>query len=254
MIYDGFIFSNELDVLEIHLNVLNDYVDKFILVESNRTFTNKPKDFIFLQNRNRFKEFLDKIIYIQNYDITGNVTWENEKCQRDRIMKGFENADPEDFIIIGDVDEICDPKILENVNSYNDSLHVLETYCYYYFLNYQIYPTELSTARSIILGKKKFITTPQAVRHERFNLKALKAGWHFSYLGGVDEIVKKLESFSHTEYDTTYYKDRTRLKNVLDAGTDLFGRNMTFRKVEFQEPYHPKWLIENRNRYSHLIK
>jgi hypothetical protein len=34
MIYDGFTFFNELDLLEIRLNVLNEVVDKFVIVEN----------------------------------------------------------------------------------------------------------------------------------------------------------------------------------------------------------------------------
>ena len=41
MIYDCFTFFNELDLLDIRLNILNDYVDKFVIVESTKTFTGK---------------------------------------------------------------------------------------------------------------------------------------------------------------------------------------------------------------------
>ena len=43
-IYDTFIFSNELDLLDLRLNTFNDYVDKFVIVESNITFSGKPKN------------------------------------------------------------------------------------------------------------------------------------------------------------------------------------------------------------------
>ena len=46
-IYDGFLFYNELDLLEIRLNVLNDVVDHFILIESSVTHSGQPKSFIF---------------------------------------------------------------------------------------------------------------------------------------------------------------------------------------------------------------
>jgi beta-1,4-mannosyl-glycoprotein beta-1,4-N-acetylglucosaminyltransferase len=71
-IYDGFLFFNELDLLEIRLNVLNDVVDYFILVEASVTHQGTPKSFIFEENKNRFSKFLDKIIHIKIDNIPNN--------------------------------------------------------------------------------------------------------------------------------------------------------------------------------------
>ena len=59
-IYDGFLFFNELDLLEIRLNTLNDVVDYFILVESSVTHAGKSKSFIFEENKDKFTKFLPK--------------------------------------------------------------------------------------------------------------------------------------------------------------------------------------------------
>ena len=64
MIYDCFTFFNELDILEIRLNELNQVVDKFVLVEANRTFTNQKKPLYFQENKTRYQQFLPKIINI----------------------------------------------------------------------------------------------------------------------------------------------------------------------------------------------
>ena len=42
-IIDCFIFYNELDLLEYRLNILNDVVDYFVIVESTHTFVGKEK-------------------------------------------------------------------------------------------------------------------------------------------------------------------------------------------------------------------
>jgi len=44
-IFDCFLFFNELELLELRLMTLHDVVDYFVLVEANKTFTDKPKDF-----------------------------------------------------------------------------------------------------------------------------------------------------------------------------------------------------------------
>ena len=62
-IFDCFIFNNEVELLEIRLNILNDVVDKFVIVEGKSTFSGKKKDSSFLKNKDRFEKWNDKIIY-----------------------------------------------------------------------------------------------------------------------------------------------------------------------------------------------
>ena len=64
MIFDCFPFFNELDLLEIRLRLLNKIVDKFVLIESNRTFSLKKKKLYFLENKERFGKYENKIIHI----------------------------------------------------------------------------------------------------------------------------------------------------------------------------------------------
>ena len=66
-------------------------------------------------------------------------------------------------------------------------------------------------------------TDAQALRNDRGKTqrkKILNAGWHFSYLGGVEKIVEKLESFAHAEFDNDTIKNRSRIANRIDAGKD----------------------------------
>jgi beta-1,4-mannosyl-glycoprotein beta-1,4-N-acetylglucosaminyltransferase len=117
MIYDCFTFFNELDLLEIRLHELNEIVDRFVLVEANRTFQGEPKPYYFKENANKFSQFTDKIIYvaieIHDCDLRShirtyavNATWAREYYQRDQISRGLSNASPDDLIIVSDVDEI----------------------------------------------------------------------------------------------------------------------------------------------------
>ncbi|MDR1700993.1 MAG: glycosyl transferase GT17 family protein, partial [Lachnoclostridium sp.] len=65
MIYDCFLFFNELDLLDIRFNILDPVVDRFVIAEATRTFTNNEKLLYFAENRERYAQFLDKIIYIK---------------------------------------------------------------------------------------------------------------------------------------------------------------------------------------------
>ena len=56
-VFDCFIFNNEIDLLEMRLNILDDVVDKFIIVEGNTTFSGNKKESNYLKNKDRFKKW-----------------------------------------------------------------------------------------------------------------------------------------------------------------------------------------------------
>ena len=66
MIYDCFTFFNEIELLKIRMNILNDVVDKFVIVEADKTLRGVPKAFNFEKIKSEFdNEYPDKIIYIK---------------------------------------------------------------------------------------------------------------------------------------------------------------------------------------------
>ena len=102
-IYDAFLFFNELDLLEIRLNVLNEYVDYFVIAECELTFQNGVKEFVFEKNKERFVKFLDKIIYVKSYKEQVPQTldhWGREQWQRNQLRRGLNNLNHDDIIIL----------------------------------------------------------------------------------------------------------------------------------------------------------
>ena len=75
-VVDVIIFSQEIDSLEIRLRELDAVVDKFVILESSKTFTNldKPMKFHLLRSDPRFKPFLHKIEYIR-LDRSEGISW-----------------------------------------------------------------------------------------------------------------------------------------------------------------------------------
>ena len=63
MLIDSFLFFQELDLLEIRLEYLSPYIDKFIIVESCQTFKGEKKAYNFEINKKRFEKYINKIIY-----------------------------------------------------------------------------------------------------------------------------------------------------------------------------------------------
>ena len=90
MVYDCFTFFNELELLELRLHELAGVVDKFVLVEATRTFTNKPKPLYFQENRARFAAFENKLVHVVVADLPDSSdAWVVERFQRNAIGHGL---------------------------------------------------------------------------------------------------------------------------------------------------------------------
>ena len=118
-VFDGFLFFNELDLLEIRLNELSDVVDVFVICESPVTFTGKPKPLHYHENRARFAPWADRIVHIVADEVAtvpeGASAWEREVAQRNAIARGFLAATPSDFVMFSDVDEIPSARALGRI-------------------------------------------------------------------------------------------------------------------------------------------
>ncbi|QYJ67455.1 hypothetical protein [Flavobacterium litorale] len=281
MVYDCFIFFNELDILEVRLNELNDIVDKFVLVEADRTFQNNPKPFIFEENKERFSKFLDKIIHIKltSYPLFIPIInpfspWKLEFYQRDSVVKGLKGCKPDDIIMISDVDEIPRASVLkERIAKGINEIYGLKMDMFMFFFNNKIvydagslmdkkesesgiwHCTALLPYK--LLKKKPYRLRKTIMRTKRKGevYKILpNAGWHFTYMGGVEMIKKKLESFSHTEYNFEEFKNEAAINQKIQEGRDLFGRDMEF-EIANPEEVLPKYLNREdvKKRFSDYI-
>ena len=176
-IYDCFMFFDEEMLLDLRLNIMDKYVDKFVITEANYMHNGKPKKLLF--DISKFSKFKDKIIYIvineppadiikiNDYDsldkkqskMIGNAK-KREIYQINKTHDAIRKADPNDIIIISDLDEIPN---LEKVNfkSINQKLIFFEQKMFYYKLNllYETFSWFGSKA-----CKKKFFITPEWLR------------------------------------------------------------------------------------------
>jgi len=283
-IYDCFTFFNELELLELRLNVLNDIVDHFVLVEADMTFSNHKREFLFEEKFNWFKDHLNKIIYVKVEDMPDSTNpWDLEYYQRNCIMRGLKKAQPEDLVLISDIDEIPDPeaikalfrgrgtivnllpfrnpiKIVKRILDFSSSLcrpyHGIEILektpvcfkqrLFYYFLNCQ---SPLSWNGTVIL-KAKNLESPQKLRDQLKVLpRLLNGGWHFSYLGGVEKIMDKINSYSHTELNTPQINTKNFIEKKIENGEGIFGQTKLkcqnkFVKIDSGFPCYIKALIE----------
>ena len=121
MIYDCFMYFDEDMLLDLRLNIMNKFVDYFVIVESKYTHQGKIKEKKF--DLSNFEKFKDKIIYLYNEDkIDSGDTWEQENFQRNIIEKVIINVKPDDYILISDLDEIPNPIKLEHIYKFKYSV------------------------------------------------------------------------------------------------------------------------------------
>ena len=248
MIYDCFPFFNELDILEIRLNELNNIVDKFVITESRLTHSGKEKPLYYKENEKRFEKFSDKIIHIIP-DISDPEldAWARERTQRDALKNGLVNCKDDDIICISDVDEIPKSERLAEY-SIKNNLVCLEFKSYYFYLNYK--DNEIWKWFKILPYSMMKDMTPCQIRYTEAQKYILNSGWHFSFLGDIDSIIKKIESTAHTEYDTDFYKDKNKIKEKIENGNDIFGReHLKYTSVDIDYTY-PRFILENLDRFK----
>lgn len=233
-IVDCFTFYNELDLLEYRLNVLNDVVDYFVIVEANQTFVGKQKELYFNNNKQRFDKFKDKIIhiivdlpYIGNINVYNNEQWVNERHQRNCIAIGIDKIklNENDLIIIADLDEIPDPKLLQYYKQTNKELHInrLEQDFYYYNLNNRHY-NKWYLSKILSYNSYKILST-NCDNIRNFNCPNLeRGGWHLSYFGSAEFIKNKIEQFSHQEYNNERYTNIKSIEYKINNNIDLYDR------------------------------
>jgi beta-1,4-mannosyl-glycoprotein beta-1,4-N-acetylglucosaminyltransferase len=229
-------YFDEEQILELRLNVLDEKVDFFVIVESIYNHRGDKRDLLF--NKNKFLKFSKKIIYLVSEEIPKNVEPINEnedKKERDRkyimnaiyrenaqrnlISKGIKNANKDDLIMISDVDEI--PKLESlDLKSIKNEIFIFKQHMFHYKYNLVLPNFKWTGTKAI---KKKNLISPQWLRNIKdkkypyyridiifskkkyTNLKIIDdGGWHFTNIKTPKMIRHKFKSYlHHFEFDQT---------------------------------------------------
>ncbi len=240
-IFDTFMFFNELDLLEIRLNILDPYVDYFVISEANITFSGKTKPLYYLENKARFKKFEQKIIHnivndtpndFSNFKHQYFTDWTKsykhkhngkklleltkdcqiEVYQRDSIMHALLNNElnDNDIILCSDLDEIPSSKIFNNLNILledQELLHCNQRWHIYYLNNYcknDWFGTRVCKYRYLKTQSIDLVRYPTEDRSKQKGMILEDSGWHFSYLGGEEKVKEKLESIAYKGNKSTW--------------------------------------------------
>lgn len=277
MVYDCIPFFNELDILKLRLHILDPIVDWFVIEESTVTFSGQPKELCFEKNKEMFREFLPKIKYIVVDDSPAELsTHERDKYQKNALIKGLKDAGDEDVLILSDVDEIPNPKVLKQIieKFEPDNIYHLAQRMFYCYLNMEEVSGNLlsitgefpGVERRMWLGTKVFakrnipkegiIDLREASTASLNAVRVEDGGWHFGYMGSRNEtdvsrrIGTKVVAAAHQEYNNQDTLAEARDRLIL--GQDIFGRKAKFERVEVDNSY-PEYLLEHLGEYRYLI-
>ena len=293
-IFDCFMFYDEEMLLDIRLNTLGKFIDKFIIVESMFTHSGKKRELIF--DIKKFQKFKDKIDYlvveslpkgiepINSYDaddikeskIILNA-YRREHHQRNSILNLLKSAEPNDQIIISDVDEIPN---LENINfnEIKNKIILFNQKMFYYKFNLILENMNWYGSKSC---KMKNLTSPQwlrDVKDKKYPLWRIDAlfsekkyndvffvqdgGWHFTNIKTPEEIDKKLRSYlHHIEYDQSnisakeidkMIKEKKPVYDLLANSSEAKFRSQNkLKTVDMNEL--PIYLQKNKEKFNEWI-
>ena len=262
-IYDCFMFFDEDMLLDLRLNIMDKYVDKFIITEATYMHNGSKKKLNF--DINKFKRFKDKITYIvvdepppgliHIYEEDNKEKTESKKIwnaykreihQIEKTKEGIQNANSEDTIIVSDLDEIPNLEKI-NLNAIKEKLIFFKQKMYYYKLNlfYKSLPWFGSKA-----CKKKHFQSPQwlrTIKNKKYPIWRLDTifsknkytdiffvedgGWHFTNIRKAEDLEKKLQGFlHHVDYENSGLKLED-LKTIMKEKRVMYNHSLD-KKVE----------------------
>ena len=267
-IYDCFQFFDEEMLLDLRLNVMDKYVDKFVITEATYMHNGKPKKLNF--DINKYIKFKDKIIYIvvdspppdlfeiyqndnDHKDTRGQKLvlngYKRDNYQREMAQGALKNIEPDDWIIINDIDEIPNLKNI-NLKEVKNKFVIFKQKIFYYKFNL-LYPNVSWFGSKAC--KKRYFLSPQwlrNVKHKKYPLWRLdiifskrkynnifyinNGGWHFTNIKSPSDIEKKLLNYTHHyEFEQSGLTINDLRKKILEKKI-LYDHNVDQREFKWQ--------------------
>jgi len=257
MIIDSFLFFQELDLLEIRLEYLYPLVDHFIIVEARQSFKGSSKNFIFEQNRKRYKKYLDKITYLKIEDIhfsyneliefleksnskvrktiskfikkhdyydKNNLSYILDSYHRECIHIALEQKCKDgDIVLLSDLDEIPSFRIIKDLKKGKNLNfpNVFIQHEFQYFLNNYAKSDWHGTIACPYNLMKKYSLNELRNNSNKLS-RILNSGYHFTSIGNKQAIINKIESWGHQEFNNEIIKKN--IEENIKNGKDIFYR------------------------------
>ena len=287
-IYDCFTYFDEDLILDARLNIMNDHVDYFVIVESTYNHNGERRELKF--DLNKYQKFKNKIKYIVWDEVPENIEKINDNDteivrehkfinnavkrdngQRNYVVKGLDDAEDNDLILLSDLDEIPSLKTIDLKNIKTKIIIFDQIMCYYKFNlaipNYKWFGTrgclkkDLKSPqwlRNIKARKYSFYRLDILFNEKKFNnIQLIKnGGWHFTNIKTPEEIHYKYKSYCHhREYELSGMNS-DKIKKIIeskhtiydlkvDQRTNKIGKGM--KLINLKDHELPDYIISKKN-------
>ncbi len=235
-------------IIDLRFNMLNQYVDKFIICEAKYSHSGRKKKLNF--DIDKFSKFKDKILYIIVENEPENLIYEdNEKKietsknwrlnsvkriahQRNQLFEEVNKiANDEDYIMYSDNDEIPNLTLFDPKKN-NSKITIFEQDLFYYRFNLlcnrikwygsrivkKKYLKSFEWLRQIKPKKYPFYRLDTFFKNDRYmNVNIIKnGGWHFTRLISPEKIhEKEMDTEHHDEYRVSK-KNPEKIKDLIN--------------------------------------
>ena len=221
-IFDCTTFFSEDMLMDLRFNILDEYVHKFIVVESVFSHSGEKKKLNF--DINKYPKFKDKIIYlvIEN-EPEGLIEAKNPASKRSNSVKrieqsyeymekGISEALQDDLIILSDNDEIPNLESKTFQNSSKD-LFLFRQLFFYYKFNLLYNKIQWFGSRACKRKRLKSFSWLKNIKNKKYpfwrldtyfselkntNIEIVEnGGWHFTNVKSPQDLFIKLNNFGH---------------------------------------------------------
>ncbi|CAH9090617.1 unnamed protein product [Cuscuta europaea] len=267
-VFDAVLFSNEVDMLSIRWQELYPYITRFVLLESNSTFTSLPKPHVFAMNRARFSFVEPRLSYatVGGRFRKGENPFIEEAYQRvalDQLLR-IAGIEDDDLLIMSDVDEIPSRHTINLLRWCDDIPPVLHLQLRNYLYSFEFLVDHGSWRASV----HRYRTGETRYAHfRRTDYLLADSGWHCSFcFRHISDFVFKMKAYSHTDrVRFSHFLDPKRIQDVICKGADLYDmipEEYTFKDIigkmgpvprSYSGVHLPSYLLNNADKYKYLL-
>ena len=290
-IFDCTIYHNEDLMMEVRLNILKNYVDKFVICESKYTHSGRKKKLNF--DIKKFSSFKNKIIYLVDKEGPQNLVFDKDDIeekknmrhnsikrvafQRNFLSNGLSEAGANDLVLYSDNDEIPELKNIKDL-ILKSKILIFNQKLFYYKFNLLCdripwFGTRACLKKNLpsfeilrlIKPKKYPIYRIDTLfkKNKYMDIQIIKnAGWHFTRVISPTEIhERELDTEHHDEYRLSK-KNPKKIEDLIKrkvidhdhlADQSEFKYANEFKLKRFSLESLPEYISNNIEKYKNFI-
>lgn len=262
MIYDAFMYSGEENILKIRLETLNSLVDKFIILESNKSHSLIPRKLEFPEQQARFEKFKDKILYLAADYCTNSNFHYNDFQGRQVIQHVLLNDlkfSNKDILIHGDLDEIPNEFVITDIIKNHDLKEAYTLMLDNRTLCFDLEPGNNGGkfGGSMVLNHTHLTNNPLYMLRQNRQSNSIvpfklidNAGWHLSYNAGIEKTIDKIRFFCHADETGSWIKTKDGLINCIRNKIAFWDNKTPLNKIEWKQENFPSFVYNNKEEFK----